>query len=119
MFRWSYNVRGNGEVAMTQLKVRAIGNSLGVVLQKEILAAYGVSCWLRRNWNWGDPLAAALKVSWPGLSRPSTWFGASSARKQPAEAESLAFVGLCGRPRRYEARLCSRAAWTAVGQARP
>jgi putative addiction module antidote len=33
-----YNFRNYGIIAMTQLKVRPIGNSLGVVLPKEILA---------------------------------------------------------------------------------
>jgi putative addiction module antidote len=33
-----YNFRNHGVIAMTQLKVRPIGNSLGVVLPKEILA---------------------------------------------------------------------------------
>jgi putative addiction module antidote len=36
--RWRYNFRNHGVIAMTQLKVRSIGNSLGVVLPKEILA---------------------------------------------------------------------------------
>jgi putative addiction module antidote len=36
--RWRYNFRNHGVIAMTQLKVRPIGNSLGVVLPKEILA---------------------------------------------------------------------------------
>ena len=35
----------------------------------------------------GEICGRVFKASWPGLSRPSTWFGASSARKQPAEAE--------------------------------
>jgi hypothetical protein len=28
-------------------------------------------------------------ASWPGLSRPSTWFGAANARKRAIEAEKI------------------------------
>jgi len=57
--------------------------------------------------------ARVFKASWPGLSRPPTWFGASSPRKQPAEAKNPAFVGLCIGPCQYQTHLCGSAAWMA------
>ncbi len=40
-----------------------------------------------------------------GLSRPSMWFGASSAPKQGAEAKSFTSVGLCNGLRGWRTRL--------------
>ncbi len=56
----------------------------------------------------------------PGLSRPSTWFGASSARKQPGEAEKPCVCRALQRAARFNTRLvfaAGRRGWP--GQARP
>src|SRR5208282_622864 len=47
-------------------------------------------------------------ASWPGLSRPSTWLGARSARKQAAEAKKLHGCGPCNGPCRCRTRSLQR-----------
>jgi len=56
---------------------------------RKILALIALAGWSGRS-----------QASWPGLSRPSTWFGASSASKQGAQAKSFTSVGPCNGLRR-------------------
>ena len=63
---------------------------------QEIVGSYSVCCWSSESGCEGD-LRTSLRASWPGLSRLSTWFGASNVRER-GKGENFAPAKLCCGP---------------------